>query len=70
MLNVPENELVTIINDHETDLNQHCCTEMFRKWIELRCAPLTWKTILVTLSIVGEQALAREIASNLTQRQD
>ena len=70
MLNVPEEELVTI-NERATDTNQHCCTEMFRKWMELECAPLTWKTILVTLSVVGEQALAREIiASILTQRQD
>ena len=69
MLNIPENELVTI-NECATDTNQHCCTEMFRKWIELECAPLTWKTVLVTLSIAGEQALAREIiALILTQRQ-
>ena len=64
MLNIPQNELVTI-NECVTDANQHCCTEMFRKWIELKCAPLTWKTILVTLSVVGEEALAREIASIL-----
>ena len=69
MLNIPENELVTI-NESETDANQQCCIKMFRKWIELKCAPLTWKTILVTLSIVGEQALAKEIASKLTQGQD
>lgn len=68
MINVPENELVTI-NERVTDGNQSCCTEMFKKWIELQCAPLTWKTILVTLSIVGEQALSREIASKLTQRE-
>ena len=65
MLNIPEEELVTI-NERGTDTNKHCCTEMFRKWIELESAPLTWKTILVTLSIVGEQALAKEIASNPT----
>lgn len=69
MLNVPENELVTI-NECGTDANQSRCTEMFRKWIQLKWSPLTWKTILVTLSIVGEQALAREIASKLIQRQD
>ena len=69
MLNVPEDELVTI-NEHVTDENQSCCKEIFSKWIELQCAPLTWKTILVILSKVGEQALAREIASKLTQRQD
>ena len=69
MLNVPDNELATI-NELATDGNQSCCREMLRKWIELKCAPQTWKTILVTLSIVGEQDLAREIASKLIQRQD
>ena len=69
MLNIPDNKLV-IINERGTGASQSCCGEMFRKWIELECAPLTWKTILVTLSIVGEQALAREIiALILTQRQ-
>ena len=67
MLNIPEKKF--IINECTTDTNEHCCIEMFRKWIELRSAPLTWKTILVTLSMVGEQALAREIASILTQGQ-
>ena len=67
MLNLSEKELVTI--ECTTDTNQDCCTEMFRKWIELKSAPLTWKTILVTLSIVGDQALAKEIASKITQRQ-
>ena len=68
MLNIPEEELVTI-NERGTGANQSCCVEMFNKWIELECAPLTWKTILVTLSIVEKQIVATEIASNITQRQ-
>lgn len=64
MLGVPNSDLAIIKRDYPAC--EICCEEMFRKWIQFSSTSCNWKTILVALAIVGEEALAEEIVPKLS----
>ena len=64
MLGVPNSDLAIIKRDYLACESR--CEQMFIKWLQSSSTSCNWKTILVALAIIGEDALAEEIVSRLT----